>query len=92
MVLLGILDLEAGNGPTSWVSVPRFHHQYLPDVIQHEPEAFDARLRESLQDKGHELKLLGSDYGNMQAIYWDYRSGKVSAASDPRGIGAAAVR
>jgi len=92
MVLLGILDLEEGGGPTSWVSVPRFHHQYLPDVIQHEPEAFDARLRESLQAKGHELKLLGSDYGNMQAIYWDYQSGKVSAASDPRGIGAAAVR
>ncbi|MFQ5644239.1 MAG: gamma-glutamyltransferase, partial [Thiogranum sp.] len=37
MVLLGILDLEAGNAPQSWVSLPRFHHQYLPDVIQYEP-------------------------------------------------------
>ena len=92
MVLLGILDLEAGGGAESWVSVPRFHHQYLPDVIQYEPETFNEGLLESLSAKGHELKLLGSEYGNMQAIYWDFSTGKVSAASDPRGIGAAEVR
>jgi gamma-glutamyltranspeptidase/glutathione hydrolase len=92
MVLLGILDLEAGGGADSWVSVPRFHHQYLPDMIQHEPETFDERLHKSLSAKGHKLKLLSSDYGNMQAIYWDFLSDKVSAASDPRGDGMAEVR
>ncbi|MEG6657553.1 UNVERIFIED_CONTAM: hypothetical protein QO022_36185, partial [Pseudomonas aeruginosa] len=26
-------------------------------------------------------------YGNQQVLYWDKRSGRVDAASDPRGIG-----
>jgi len=91
MVLLGILDLAAGQGPASWVSRPRFHHQYLPDLIQHEPDAFSAPLQEALQSLGHRLGALEDRYGNMQALYWDYRNNRVTAASDPRGIGAALV-
>ncbi len=92
MVLLGILDLEAGGDPVSWVSAPRFHHQYLPDVIQYEPAAFDEQTLKTLAQRGHALKLLSSDYGNMQTVYWDYKTDKVTAASDPRGAGAAEVR
>ncbi|GMQ88750.1 MAG: gamma-glutamyltransferase [Gammaproteobacteria bacterium] len=92
MVLLAILDLEAGNPPQSWVSVPRFHHQYLPDVIQYEPDAFPQPVIKSLKAKGHQLKPLKRRYGNMQAIYWDYKDNRVEAASDPRGIGRASVR
>jgi len=33
----------------------------------------------------------GRDYGNMQAILWRKGSNEVTAASDPRGIGSAAV-
>jgi len=50
MVLLGILDLEAGHGPASWVARPRFHHQYLPDLIEYEPEAFSDEVLEIYQD------------------------------------------
>jgi gamma-glutamyltranspeptidase len=39
-VLLGILDVAEGKEPQSWVSNPRFHHQYLPDVIEYEEGAF----------------------------------------------------
>jgi len=92
MVLLGILDLEAGKPPQSWVSLPRFHHQYLPDVIQYEPGAFSGSIVRALKKKGHKLKLLQSRYGNMQAIYHDYKDNRVEAASDPRGIGRASVR
>jgi len=92
MVLLGILDIEAGNPPQSWVSVPRFHHQYLPDVIQYEPDAFPQPVIKLLEAKGHHLKPLESRYGNMQAIYWNYENNRVKAASDPRGIGRASVR
>jgi gamma-glutamyltranspeptidase/glutathione hydrolase len=92
MVLLGILDLDAGNPPQSWVSLPRFHHQYLPDVIQYEPDAFPQPVLKSLKAKGHQLKLLNSSYGNMQAIYWDYKDNRVEAASDPRGVGRAVTR
>ena len=91
MVLLGILDLADGNGPESWVSLPRYHHQYLPDVVQFEPGAFDAELQQELLARGHELKPLDSEYGNMQAIYWNKQTGQVLPASDPRGIGDAKV-
>jgi gamma-glutamyltranspeptidase/glutathione hydrolase len=87
MVLLGILDLAAGNKPDSWVSSPRFHHQYLPDVVRYEPGAFDADMIKALAARGHQLKPLDSTYGNMQAIYWDRKAGQVHAASDPRGAG-----
>ncbi|MCG6864306.1 MAG: gamma-glutamyltransferase [Thiogranum sp.] len=92
MVLLGILDLEAGRGPASWVARPRFHHQYLPDLIEYEPEAFSDEVLDALAARGHRLKQLARDYGNMQAIYWDYARQRVEAASDPRGIGRAEVR
>ncbi len=91
MVLLAALDHAAGRLPESWVSLPRFHHQYLPDVIQYEAGAFDAALIEGLSARGHQLKPLDSGYGNMQAVYWDMKYRRVHAASDPRGIGAAAV-
>lgn len=91
MVLLGILDLVEGNEPESWVSLPRFHHQYLPDVVQHEEGAFDAATLQLLRAKGHTLKPYQSTWGNMQAIYLDKNTGKVSAASDPRVSGVAIV-
>lgn len=91
MVLLGILDLAEGNGPASWVSRPRFHHQYLPDVVQFEPGAFDEKMRADLTARGHTLEALDAPYGNMQAIYWNRRTGEVLAASDPRGGGQATV-
>jgi gamma-glutamyltranspeptidase/glutathione hydrolase len=91
MVLLGILDLAADQPPSSWVSLPRFHHQYLPDVIQYEPGAFSAPVQESLQSMGHRLQALEDRYGNMQAVFWAYGENRVEAASDPRGIGAARV-
>jgi gamma-glutamyltranspeptidase/glutathione hydrolase len=91
MVLLAVLDEAAGNLPASWVGRPRFHHQYLPDTVQYEPDAFDAALIEGLEARGHRLTALEAPYGNMQAIYWDKQDRKVYAASDPRGGGAARV-
>ena len=93
MVMLAVLDMASGDHqPASWVSRPRFHHQYLPDVVQYEPGAFDRAMIEGLTARGHRLKVLDSPYGNMQAIYWDRKDRRVYAASDPRGIGAAQVR
>jgi gamma-glutamyltranspeptidase/glutathione hydrolase len=91
MVLLGVLDLAAGELPDSWVVVPRFHHQFLPDVVQYEPGAFDGGLSEALVARGHAMQPLDSSYGNMQAIYWDRDNNRVYAASDPRGGGEARV-
>jgi gamma-glutamyltranspeptidase/glutathione hydrolase len=91
MVLLGILDIADGNGPESWVSLPRYHHQFLPDRISYEEDALTAEDIEALKKRGHRLKPSGRKYGNMQAVLWDRQQNRVSAASDPRGEGLAEV-
>ena len=55
MVLLGILDFVRGNDPESWVSLPRFHHQYMPDEISAEPDAFTPEQIEGLKAGGAEF-------------------------------------
>ena len=92
MVLLAVLDFARGHPVDSWVRIPRYHHQYLPDQIQYESEAFDSSEIESLKKRGHELQELSRRYGNMQALLWDKRSNRVTAASDPRVEGEAMVR
>ena len=44
-----------------------------------------------LKARGHSFRDVGREYGNMQAILIDKKSGEVTAASDPRGIGSARV-
>lgn len=88
MVLLGTLEFAGGADATAMVSVPRYHHQYLPDVIQHEPDAFSEETRAQLSGFGHELESVGRTYGDMQAITRG-ADGVLRAAADPRGIGRA---
>ena len=91
MVFLGMLEHMQDKPVADWVSRPRFHHQYLPDIIQHEPGVFSQQQETELKQRGHQLKSVGRQYGNMQAVLWDKTTGKVSAASDPRGFGQALV-
>jgi gamma-glutamyltranspeptidase/glutathione hydrolase len=87
MVLLASLNYLDGMNAAQIVKYPHYHHQYLPDVVDYEQGAFtDGEIKE-LQAMGHELKLSGRRWGNMQVITWDFASGKVEAASDPRGEG-----
>jgi gamma-glutamyltranspeptidase/glutathione hydrolase len=92
MVLLSILEMAEGEGPKTWVSQSRFHHQYLPDVVEFESNAFPAALQQQLVKMGHTLKTMDQGFGNMQVVYWNRETGEVSAASDPRGMGQAEVR
>ncbi|MGD9600223.1 MAG: gamma-glutamyltransferase [Gammaproteobacteria bacterium] len=91
MVLLGALSFAEREPPATWVSRPRFHHQYLPDEVLYEPQAFSAESQAALTARGHALKLSNREYGNMHAILWDLTTNEVSAASDPRGEGKAEV-
>lgn len=91
MLLHGILSLAEGEGPEQWVSRPRYHHQYLPDVVQFEPGALSQEMQDALTAMGHTLTPLKSSYGNMQALFLDRESGVIEGASDPRGIGATRV-
>jgi gamma-glutamyltranspeptidase / glutathione hydrolase len=91
MVLLAIIEYLDGQPIARWPSVPRYHHQYLPDQIQHEPDTFTPAQIADLQARGHQLKALDRHYGNQQVLFWDKQSRRVEAASDPRGIGTSAT-
>jgi gamma-glutamyltranspeptidase/glutathione hydrolase len=94
MVLLAALEYGNGADAQAMVDLPRFHHQYLPDIVMYESAAFDEDVAQELSRRGHVLKKQISPYGggfghygNMQAIVWDQLKNEVTAASDRRGIG-----
>ncbi|STX52699.1 gamma-glutamyltranspeptidase [Legionella busanensis] len=89
MVLLSTLSFFNYKGAISLVSKMRFHHQYLPDWLQFEPETFSPELQAQLKAMGYQLMALKQYYGDMQAISWDKKLNIITAASDPRGIGLA---
>ncbi|WP_237759001.1 gamma-glutamyltransferase [Legionella birminghamensis] len=91
MVLLATLAFHDYGGAISMVSAMRFHHQYLPDWLQFEPDAFPPQTQEQLKKMGYQLMPLDRSYGDMQAITWDKQRNIIIAASDPRNIGLAAV-
>ncbi|AXO86574.1 gamma-glutamyltransferase [Pseudomonas parafulva] len=91
MVLLSMLGFLEGRPVSDWPATPRYHHQYLPDVIEHEPDTFDDAQKAALRARGYTLKDLQRSYGNQQVVYWNKRAGTLEAASDPRGEGQATV-
>jgi gamma-glutamyltranspeptidase/glutathione hydrolase len=92
MVLLGALEFYGGADANTIVSKPRYHHQFLPDQITYEVDAFNHDTKLELQLRGHSLIEHPRRYGNMQIVVWDKRDNKLSAASDPRGEGLAEVK
>jgi gamma-glutamyltranspeptidase / glutathione hydrolase len=87
MVLLAILDYAQGGtpDPARIVAAPRLHHQFLPDVLEIEPEGFAPDWIASLEAMGHSVKPASGRWGNMQAVWVDRATGRAMAASDPRG-------
>lgn len=92
MILLAILDFAEGRSPDSWVKLARFHHQYRPDEILHEPNIFSETEKKGLETLGHKFKSRGHRFGNMQAVELIKSTGELKAASDPRGEGFSDVR
>lgn len=92
MLALALIKYQQGANATDIVSQQRFHHQYLPDEIQFEINALSEKEKATLADKGHQLKEMSRQYGNMHAIIWHQKDNKVEAASDPRGEGLAVTQ
>ncbi len=90
MLLHAILAFVDGQSAVAMVDQPRFHHQYLPDVVFFEQGAIEPPVQSGLAGMGHRLEAV-SDYGNMHVVIVDKASGRVEAASDRRGVGAAMV-
>ncbi len=91
MVLLATLDFAEGHGPDSWVNSPRYHHQFLPDVLEYEQDAIAPAEAAKLKAIGYQLKPARYRYGDMQAVQWHKTTHALSAASDRRGEGRAVV-
>jgi gamma-glutamyltranspeptidase/glutathione hydrolase len=88
MLLLVILDYidNAETDPRTLAARPRFHHQYLPDVLQIEPDAFSVEWISALRAMGHEVQAMPRPWGNMQLIHFDRQSQTATTANDPRGL------
>jgi gamma-glutamyltranspeptidase/glutathione hydrolase len=65
------------------VEAPRFHHQWLPNVVKYEKFGFSLDVLDNLKKKGHQLEQV-SDLGNVQAILWDELNSEWTGWSDPR--------
>ncbi len=90
MVMLASTAFIANDSsPDEWVNQARFHHQFLPDIVQYEAGAFSPALLNELKQRGHHLKQMNRTYGNMQAILWNRNNGKLTGISDARGEGKA---
>ena len=91
MVLLATLDFVDGRSASEIVAAPRYHHQYLPDVVRYEAGAFTDQELKTLAAQGDTLQPSSRRWGNFQAVIWDRSTGKVEAAADPRVEGAGVV-
>ena len=91
MMLLAALDFSEGDSLQDWINRPRYHQQYLPDVVEFEHNGLSFKTQRKLHDLGYALRETPGRYGDMQAVVWDKQLNRVFAASDPRGNGDALV-
>jgi gamma-glutamyltranspeptidase/glutathione hydrolase len=84
-----ILDVRDNALPLrDAVAAPRFHHQWQPNLIWHEPGAFSNAAQSELERLGHTLRER-SRYGGVNAI--EIRAdGTRHGVADPRSPGSAA--
>ena len=80
-VILNVVDF--GMTMQEAVAASRFHHQWLPDQIDYEPNAISENIRESLKRKGYTLKER-KPYGRVEGILVN-TDGTYQAGADPRG-------
>ena len=69
------------------VNAPRFHHQWLPDVVVFEPNSFDKKLLEQLKSKGYnineeESRIIGKVDGILLLEDGSYEGGADKRGDD----------
>jgi gamma-glutamyltranspeptidase/glutathione hydrolase len=90
-VLETIVDaVDFGMNAQEAVDAVRFHHQWLPDVINYERFGFSPDTVKELQRRGHTLRE-GGGQGAAQVIIYDAKDDMLDGGSDRRASDGAAV-
>lgn len=71
------------------VDAPRVHDQWLPPILFAERFALAPDVRAALEARGHTIEVRGV-MGDVQAIYVDPATGRLTGAADPRREGGVA--
>ncbi|BAY04487.1 gamma-glutamyltranspeptidase [Anabaena cylindrica PCC 7122] len=82
-IILNVLAYKMDVGAA--VSVPRIHHQWLPDELRVESWGLDALTWQDLRRRGHKIRET-APWGNANAITVT-EDGTLEGAADPRGDG-----
>ena len=85
--ILNVYDFKMGMQEA--VNSPRFHHQWIPDVITFEPNGFSSSTLKKLKEKGYIISEKNNTIiGKVDAIL-KMTNGKLEAGADKRGDDAA---
>jgi gamma-glutamyltranspeptidase/glutathione hydrolase len=84
-VIVNVVDFDMNLREA--IAAPRFHHQWLPDIVRYEAYRFPPDVRDALKGMGHQLgdtSLRGTYWGDAEGIMIDQNTGLYLGASDPR--------
>jgi gamma-glutamyltranspeptidase/glutathione hydrolase len=91
-VLETIVDaVDFGMNAQEAVDAARFHHQWLPDVINYERFGFSPDTIAELQRRGHTLREGSSGQGVAQVVIYDPKDDVLEGGNDRRAADGAAV-
>jgi len=79
--ILNVVDF--GMTMQEAVDAPRFHHQWLPDLVRYEGTGIDSVVVAKLKGMGHDMRG-GSTIGRVDAILV-LPDGRLEGGADPRG-------
>ena len=74
---------EFGMTMQESVAVPRFHHQWMPDILYYEKNCFSDTILTELQDMGYKTEER-KPFGRVDAILV-HPDGTLESGADPRG-------
>jgi gamma-glutamyltranspeptidase/glutathione hydrolase len=81
-VIINLIDFKMPAEKA--VKFPRFHHQWLPDIIGFEKDAVSQEVLDNLRKMGHQVIIRDYQQGNAHTIYIDPKTGKYQGIVDIR--------